>query len=108
MHQGAGNWSPALRVVGANHDQVDWNAQCAQRFTKPHELSTATVHLRLYYEQIEIGARPGIPSCMGAKEDDMSIRGRLGEATTSLSDQALVVGHEVKLADGRDGSTRWI
>lgn len=65
-------------MLRADHDQVDRDAHCAQRFPKPHELSAATLQIRLDHQQIEIGPRLGISSRMGAKEDDPSIRGRLG------------------------------
>src|SRR5262245_47683142 len=43
VHQRAGNRSPALGVIGTDHDQVDWNAHRAQRFTQSHELGAPTL-----------------------------------------------------------------
>ncbi len=77
MHQRAGDRSPALRMIGTDHDQVDWNTHRPQRFAQSHELSAPALQLRLDHQQVQVRPRLGLSSGMGAKENDPRIGGSL-------------------------------
>lgn len=88
-------------MLGADHNQVDWDPHRTQRFAQSHELRATAFQLWLDHQQIEVRPRLGIPSCMGAKENDLRVGRSLGQATTCLGDQ-LPIGHGIKVADRRD------
>jgi len=65
-------------MLGADHDQINRNTHCAQRFTQSHKLRTTTFQFGLNHQQIEIGPRLRVSACMGAKENHLRIGGSLG------------------------------
>jgi hypothetical protein len=54
VHQRPANGPPPLSVLGADHDQVDRDAHCAEGFPQPHELGATALQLGLDHQQIEI------------------------------------------------------
>ena len=78
MHQGSGDASPSLRMLGADHDQVDWDAHRTQRFAQAHELLAAALQPWLDYQQIEVRSRLRVSSRMGAKENHSCVGCSLG------------------------------
>lgn len=59
-----------------------------------YRLLGLVINLGLNDEKIDIAARVGLPTSMGAEEDHLGIRGGRSQAATRLGDQILIhCGH---------------
>jgi hypothetical protein len=54
MHQRALDGAPSLCVLGAHHDQVNWNAHRSQGFAQSHELLTTAPQVGLDHQKIKV------------------------------------------------------
>jgi hypothetical protein len=90
VDHGSANPSPLICVLGTEDYEVNRNAKITEGFAKAHELRSATFHLGLYDEQIQIAVGASLAPGAGTKEDHLGVGGGSGEATARLGDQGLI------------------
>lgn len=75
---------------GGYNNQVNRDAEISESLAKPHELSPATLDLRLDDEQVQIAIGMRVASRARTKQNYLGTRSGLGETATSLRNQRLV------------------
>lgn len=83
-------WGSLVRVLGAEDNEVDRNAEVAECFAESYELRSATLQLGLYNEEIQIAVGTPLASGAGAEQDHLGIGSSGGETAACLLDERLV------------------
>ena len=71
---------------GGDHDQVNGNAEIAERLAESYELGAATLQLRLDDEQVQVAVGASLASGAGAEQDHLGVGRGCRKTAASLSD----------------------